>query len=172
MRRRHKRPKETDTRPEPRQEVVSFSGPGKSREAEIAAVAKRHLRFGWWSLLCFLSLGMLLESLHGFKVEWYVDVSNTTRRHMWTLAHAHGTLLAVLNLVLGGTVHLLTSWTHRSRALASACLLSAALLLPGGFFLGGLYVYAGDPGFGILLVPLGALLLITAVFLAARSTRS
>ena len=45
-------------------------------------------------------------------------------------------------------------------------------MLPGGFFLGGLVIYAGDPGIGILLVPVGAVLLLAAVFLIARSTRS
>ncbi len=30
------------------------------------AYSRRHLRFGWWSLLVFLTLGIALESLHGF----------------------------------------------------------------------------------------------------------
>src|SRR5207302_5676038 len=59
----------------------------------------RNLRFGWWSLLVFLSLGGLLETLHGFKIGWYVDVGNEMRRLMFTLAHAHGTALALVNLV-------------------------------------------------------------------------
>ena len=42
--------------------------------------AMRHLRFGWWSLLVFATLGLVLESLHGFKVRAYLDVSNETRR--------------------------------------------------------------------------------------------
>ena len=37
--------------------------------------AQRNLRFGWWALLAFLSLGFFLEALHGFKVGWYVSVS-------------------------------------------------------------------------------------------------
>lgn len=63
----------------------------------------RNLRFGWWSLLVFLSLGGVLETLHGFKVGWYVDVGNETRRLMFTLAHAHGTLLALVNIAAGLT---------------------------------------------------------------------
>jgi len=58
-------------------------------------------RFGWWSLLLFTALGLGLESLHGFKVRAYLDVSNETRRLMWTLAHAHGALLSVLHVVFG-----------------------------------------------------------------------
>ena len=40
-----------------------------------------------------------------------------------------------------------------------------------GFFLGGLFVHAGDPGLGILLVPVGAALLFAAVWLAWRAAR-
>jgi len=46
--------------------------------------------------------------------------------------------------------------------------LGASVLLPRGFFLGGVVTHAGDPGLGILLVPVGALLLLTAIFLTAR----
>ncbi|MGI9240436.1 MAG: hypothetical protein ACR2RV_06515, partial [Verrucomicrobiales bacterium] len=60
-------------------------------------------------------------------------------------------------------------WTGRGRSLASATLNAASLLIPGGFLLGGLWIYDGDPGLGILLVPLGALCLFSAVFLTARN---
>ena len=65
---------------------------------------RRHLRFGWWSLLLFATLGLVLESLQGFKVRAYLDVSNETRRLMWTLAHAHGTLGGLLHLGLAASV--------------------------------------------------------------------
>jgi hypothetical protein len=41
--------------------------------------------------------------------------------------------------------------------------------MPGGFFLGGLVFYGGDPGLGILLLPVGALLLLLAVSQTALS---
>src|SRR5258708_35994227 len=63
--------------------------------------ADRNLRFGWWSLLVFLSLGAGLEALHGFKIGWYVDVGSETRRLMFTLAHAHGKLPALVNMAAG-----------------------------------------------------------------------
>ena len=47
--------------------------------------------------------------------------------------------------------------------IASPSLLGATVLLPGGFFLGGLFIYSGDPGFGALLIPVGAALLIASV---------
>jgi hypothetical protein len=116
--------------------------------------ADRNLRFGWWSLLVFLSLGAILETLHGFKVGWYVDVGNETRRLMFTLAHAHGTLLALVNIVAGVTARFVERFALRSSV--SFALIWAAILLPAGFFLGGIVIYDGDPGLGVWLVPIGA----------------
>jgi hypothetical protein len=130
--------------------------------------ARRHLRFGWWSLLVFLSLGIALEVLHGFKIGFYMDLANATRRHVWTLAHAHGTLLSLVNLSFAATLRLFCDGREHWIGLASASLVAATLLLPGGFFLGGLVIYAGDPGLGVLLVPVGALLLLVAVWRTAQ----
>lgn len=138
---------------------------------ELISCARKHLRLGWWALLLFLTLGMVLEALHGFKVGAYLNVSNATRRLMWTLAHAHGTLLALINLAFGLTVRVLPDWTARGRSVASACLVGASVLLPGGFFVGGVVTYGGDPGLGILMVPLGALLLFIAVFQIAAAAK-
>ena len=140
------------------------------KQNDLEAVARRHLRFGWWSLLVFLTFGLILEGLHGFKVGVYLNVSNETRRFMWTLAHAHGTLLALINLAFGFMVRLCPDWPGRPRAVASICLRSATLLMPVGFFLGGFFIYSGDPGLGILLVPVGGLMLFAGVLLAARGT--
>src|SRR6185436_13976385 len=109
-----------------------------------------------------------LEALHGFKVGAYLKVSNETRRLMWTLAHAHGTLLSVISLAFGFMVRLCPDWPARQRSVASICLRGAILLMPAGFFLGGLFIYSGDPGLGILLVPIGGLMLFIGVLLAAR----
>ncbi len=133
--------------------------------------AQRNLRFGWWALLAFLSLGFFLEALHGFKVGWYVSVSTEVRREMWTLAHAHGTLLALINIVFGVSVPR-SKVNITSLQTASRLLVTAGILLPAGFFLGGVVIYSGDPGLGILLVPLGATALVVAVFIAARQLGS
>jgi hypothetical protein len=131
-------------------------------------LVRRHLRLGWWSLLFFLSFGVVLETLHGFKIGWYLDVGNETRRLMWTLAHAHGTLLSLVHIAFATTLRLVP---HLARtATISAGLSAATVLLPGGFFLGGAWNHGGDPGLGILLVPLGALCLLVAVLLAARGS--
>jgi hypothetical protein len=124
-------------------------------------LAERNLHFGWWSLLIFLSLGAVLETLQGFKIGWYVDVGNETRRLMFTLAHAHGTLLAIVNIAAGLTVRIVDRFTLRPSV--SVALIWAAILLPAGFFLGGIVIYDGDPGLGVWLVPIGAALLFYSI---------
>jgi hypothetical protein len=56
--------------------------------------------------------------------------------------------------------------------LTTRALTGATVLLPGGFFLGGVRFYAGDPGIGVVLVPIGAVLLLIALVLIARGTRN
>ena len=109
----------------------------------------------------------MLETLHGFKVGAYLDVSNDTRRLMWTLAHAHGTLLGVVHLGFAFTLRHLDPDAPSIRS-ASSALIGASVVLPAGFFLGGIRFYAGDPGVGVALVPIGAVLLIYAAVVVAR----
>src|SRR5436305_8382874 len=132
-----------------------------SKQVLPAQRVERNLRFGWWSLLVFLCLGAILEALHGFKIGWYVDVGNETRRLMFTLAHAHGTLLALVNIAAGLTVRAVERFALRPPV--SFALIWAAILLPGGFFLGGIVTYDGDPGLGVWLVPIGAVLLFYSI---------
>jgi len=131
------------------------------------ALVRAHLKFGWWSLLVFVSMGVTLEALHGFKASFYLHPAHETRRLMWTLAHSHGTLLAVLQFLFAATVRWGFSPPGRKRQVASACLRLAAVLLPAGFFLGGLVLYDGDPGLGVLLVPLGGLALVVGILCSA-----
>ena len=130
---------------------------------------KRHLRFGWWSLLLFATLGLVLESLQGFKVRAYLDVANETRRLMWTLAHAHGTLLAIVHVIFALTWRSAPASLPNPRPISTS-LTAASVLLPGGFFLGGVAFYSGDPGVGVVLVPIGGVLLLFALFSIAQGT--
>jgi hypothetical protein len=125
-----------------------------------------NLRFGWWSLLVFLSLGGVLEIFHGFKIGWYIDVGNEMRRLMFTLAHAHGTALALVNIGAGLTGRTMKGLTARRSV--SFALIWAGILFPLGFFLGGVVTYGGDPGLGIWLVPIAAVLLFYGVLRFAR----
>ena len=117
----------------------------------------------------FATFGLFLESLHGFKVRAYLDVSNETRRLMWTLAHAHGGVARPRQRARR------LEHPHPARGRArttvgstSTTLLAATVLIPGGFFLGGVVFYAGDPGLGVLILPIGAIALLVAAFLLAR----
>jgi hypothetical protein len=133
--------------------------------------SNRHLRLGWWWLLVFAGLGLILETLHGFKVGAYLNVSNDTRRLMWRLAHAHGTLLGAVNVLFGLTLRTGHDSTFRDLRTISVLLVGASILLPVGFFLGGVQFYGGDPGLGVLVVPIGAVLLLAALFLIASGLR-
>ncbi len=131
--------------------------------------ARRHQWVGWWGLLLFLGLGIALETLHGFKIGFYLDPPHQLRRLLWTLAHAHGTLLSLVHIAFAvGLIHF-GRWTERRLKLASFFLIDALALLPLGFFLGGIGHSEVDPSLGILLVPVGALLLLIAVGLIALS---
>jgi len=131
--------------------------------------AARHQRFGWWSLFVFATLGLVLEFLHGFKIQAYLSVSNETRRLMWTLAHAHGVLLGIINIVLGSTLDR-GGLAIDNVPWISPALIAASLLLPAGFFAAGMTFYEGDPGVGIALVPIGAASLLFALGMIARGT--
>jgi hypothetical protein len=140
--------------------------PGGARGADYA---RRHVLVGWWSLLFFATMGIVLESLHGFKVRAYLDVSSETRRLMWTLAHAYGTLLALIQIVFGLMLRSSSEVGASDLRLLSLSLMGASVLVPGGFLLGGLGA-DGDPGLGVLLVPIGGSLLVWALFWIARAT--
>ncbi|MFO0670591.1 MAG: hypothetical protein U0235_13330 [Polyangiaceae bacterium] len=132
------------------------------------ALVRRHLRVGFGALALFVLLGLLLESLHAWKSPLYLDVGNETRRLVWRLAHAHGTLLAILNLVFALVVD---RRPEVGTPLASRGLLASLVLVPFGFFAGGIVVRGGDPGLPVVLVPLGAIALFSALVSAARAVR-
>src|SRR5688572_3583770 len=131
--------------------------------------ALRHLRAGWWGLALFVVLGAILELLHAVKSPFFVDAGRETTRLLLRLAHAHGTLLSLVNVAYACTVHVRR---ETGRAAVSAALLAALVLLPGGFLLGGLWAHGGDPGLGVVLVPGGAVLLfVAALSIGARVGR-
>ena len=155
----------------------------------IRRYVTRHLRIGWWTLLLFLCLGIVLEGMHGFKVAWYLNVGTETRRLMWRLAHAHGAFLGLVHVAFAATLFLWaglatgsgrggkkqsqrqiklpdepTAWCQ----FASRLLTGASIALPGGFLLGGVVIRGGDPGLGVLLLPIGAAMLLVAVLCVAR----
>jgi len=138
-------------------------------EQESGSYARRHLMFGWWSILGFILVGISLEALHGLKMAWYLDPAFETRRLLFTLAHAHGVLLGLVNLGFAATLVALPARMERLRGTISPLLMGGSVVMPAGFLLGGISIYEGDPGLAIALVPLGATLLIAAVGMTAWS---
>ncbi len=134
-------------------------------EPHEAALVKQHLRVGYSGLLLFAILGVALEALHAWKVSAYLGVDHEARRLMWTLAHAHGVGLSLVQIAFAASLRLMAADALR---LASRLLNAATLLIPLGFFLGGVNTYEADPGFGILLVPVGALALLISLTLVVR----
>lgn len=130
------------------------------RAARDRRLQLRHLRVGWAALFFFAVLGLGLELLHALKVPWYLGVASESRRLVWTLAHAHGVALGLVNLAAAATCPALPRPLPPTASLA---LVAATLLVPGGFFVGGLFIHGGDPGLGVILIPPGALLLVVAL---------
>jgi hypothetical protein len=128
---------------------------------------RKTLRTGWLLLAIALPFGVTLEALHGFKVQAYL--ASETRREMWRLAHAHGTLLGILCLVFAAVAEAHVAAPIRGRV--ASLIRWGAVLMPLGFFLGGILNSEGDPSLGILLVPVGALLLVVALVRVALARR-
>ncbi|MFT4541628.1 MAG: hypothetical protein ACI835_004089 [Planctomycetota bacterium] len=123
---------------------------------------RRTVVTGFFLLAVSMPMGLTLESLHALKVQVYLG--SVMRREMWTLAHAHGAMLGILCLVYGSVAE---RWLSEGVGESTAKLVRfGAIMMPIGFFLGGVGNHEGDPGLFILLVPIGALLLLLALFRA------
>jgi hypothetical protein len=124
------------------------------------------IRQGWISLAAWLAFGIMIEGLIGFRTPALLD--DPVRRDMFRLAHAHGTLL---NLVLIAAAICARLELIRLGPISSLGLRAAVILLPSGFLLGGLWHFKDDPGLGICLVPIGALLLLATALHLGWSPR-
>ena len=103
----------------------------------------------------WMTLGVLLEGLIGFKTPAYLQ--DSVRRELFRLAHAHGTLLSLLLLGIG----LLCDRFELEINLAIVWALRVGVMtLPLGFLLGGVWHFESDPGLGIWLVPVSAVVLV------------
>ena len=137
-----------------------------SPSEDAKRIARRHFRVGFVALAIFVMLGLVLESLHAFKSPMYLDVESEPRRLMWRLAHAHGTLLAMLHVIYALTIR---AHAAAAKPFASACFMIALVLIPGGFFAGGIALHGADPNAAVALVPAGFVALIVALVSVARS---
>jgi hypothetical protein len=125
--------------------------------------ARRRARIHSYRLL-FASacLGFCVELAHAFKLSPYLDVP--LRRELLTWAHAHGVGLALILLAYAATGIVDAASARNARVL-----MLGGVLMPAGFALASIDLHESDPGLGILLVPVGALLVLRALYVAMRS---
>lgn len=124
------------------------------------SATKTPLVVGWFLLAVSLPLGLTLEALHAMKVQVYLG--SAMRREMWTLAHAHGNLLGLLLIVFALAAPRFLPDESRRRRIGRTNALGA-VLMPLGFFLGGVLNHEGDPSLAVVLVPAGGLLLLVGL---------
>ena len=125
---------------------------------------QRHLRLSLALAALFLAMGLWLEAMIGLRVRGWID--DPLRREFLRLGHAHGGLLALLNLGLGLALERLATPEPWARVIRPAALIGAALV-GGGFVAGGLLHGPTDPGLPVLVVPAGALMLLGALVAGA-----
>lgn len=132
-----------------------------------ASFVSLHLLWGFGGLFLFSLLGVAMEFLLAYKVPLLIDVANSERRLLLRLAHAHGTLLSLIEIAFAFVLSRgdASAPVGRRLRLASGSLSAATLLIPGGFFLGGVGAEGGDPGLLVALVPAGAFLLLVGLAL-------
>lgn len=125
---------------------------------------ERHHRLSLALLAVFLASGLWLEAMIGLRAAGWVD--DPLRREFLRLGHAHGGVLALVNLGVAWSIgQLRTPETWAGKIRLAAWL--GALLVGAGFMAGGLTHGPTDPGPPILVVPAGALLLLAAVVATA-----
>lgn len=126
-----------------------------------ASIAKQ----AWYSLAFWMTAGLFLEGLLAFRSPAYLQ--DPMRRELFRLAHAHGTVLNIVTLVAG---------LYLSKGLISPpsivlwSLRLGVIAMPLGFLLGGISHSETDPGIGILLAPVGGLMIIFGIIAIAMSS--
>jgi hypothetical protein len=114
----------------------------------------------------WMTLGVLLEGLIGFKTPAYLQ--DSVRRELFRLAHAHGTLLSLLLLGIG---LLCDRFELELNPAILWALRLGVITLPLGFLLGGVWHFESDPGLGIWLVPVSAVVVVFAIVGVALEMR-
>jgi hypothetical protein len=121
----------------------------------------RARRFGFFTLLIWMSLGFALEAAHALKLSAYLD--HPLRRELLVWAHAHGIGLALVVLAYAA------SGVTPQGARFGRSLRGASVLMPLGFALAIFGLSESDPGPSIWLVPIAALIAIASIFGIARA---
>lgn len=122
---------------------------------------------GWLSIAVWMTFGLLLEGLVGYKTPAYLQ--DEQRRELFRLAHTHGTFLG---LVLVAAALCGPRFAVPPPRAARTALRVGALVMPLGFLLAGLWHYESDPGLAIWLVPPAALAVIFGTITCALASRA
>lgn len=146
--------------------------PAEIAEPEIASghdelMIARLARQGWIGIAVWMSFGLLLEGLIGFRIPEYLN--DPVRRELFRLAHAHGTLLSLLLLAACLSARSGIVQPARPGLLA---LMAGAVVMPTGFLLGGIVTYESDPNLLVFLAPVGGVLVIFGIVTLGLSIRS
>jgi hypothetical protein len=129
---------------------------------ELEPTRWRARRSGFALLFASACTGFVLEGAHALKLSAYLDVP--LRRELLTWAHAHGVGLALVLLA-----YATAGVVDRATAKVARTLTIGCVLLPLGFLLSALDVHESDPGTAIVLVPVGALCVLRALFSVLRA---
>lgn len=122
------------------------------------------LKQGFITLAFWMMFGLFLEGLLGYKIPAYLN--DNVRRELFRLAHTHGALLSVLLIIAAICMKL---ELIKPNEFSKKALRIGTICLPLGFLFGGIWHYESDPGIGILLVPVGAILIIFSIVNTAFS---
>jgi hypothetical protein len=121
---------------------------------------------GWLGIAFWMTFGLLLEGLLGYKIPAYL--SDAQRRELFQLAHAHGTLLSLVLIIAALCAKSFAIEIPRPARLA---LRIGSILMPMGFLFAGISHPEGDPGVAIWLVPFAALMVIFGALSLALACR-
>lgn len=119
---------------------------------------------GMIGIAVWMSFGLLLEGLIAFRIPDYL--SDAITREMFRLAHAHGTLLSLVLVVVG------LAWKAgfvSVAPIANWMLRIGSVAMPVGFMLGGIGNSVNDPSPLVFLAPIGGLMLIFGIVVCAVS---
>jgi hypothetical protein len=132
----------------------------------VAHLVPGLLRQAWIGLAFWMTFGLLLEGLIGYRIPDYLN--DPQRRELFRLAHAHGNVLSLI--LLASALGLAYGMTEPSRISVWA-LRIGVVVMPLSFLLAGIWHYSNDPGLAIWLVPAAALLVIFGIVGMALGTR-
>lgn len=146
--------------PRKKEEQVEELPVEEAKPSEISA----GLFQAWASIAAWMSFGLLLEGLIGYRIPGYVN--DEMRRELFRLAHSHG---ALLNIILLLVVICVRMQIVTASKIALWALRIGVIMMPVGFMLGGIWHTESEPGIGIFLAPLGGIMVIFGVISVAIS---